>query len=271
MKAIISHDVDHIDTWEHRADLIIPKFLVRSAVELLRGGISTSEFRNRLSETFITRKWQNIEDLIRYDRQCGVPATFFVAVNRGLGLSYSQHQASYWIKKILQAGFDVGVHGICFHDLAGIEKEYRMFSEISGLQNFGIRMHYLRMEKYTLEMLSHAGYMYDATVYDLTAPFRVGNLIEFPLQIREAKVLYPYSTFRTVPLQEAIGLTKQSIDLAIREGLPYLTVLFHDRYFSASFQTWLDWYKWLIQYLKSCGIPLISYKQAAIELGVIQT
>jgi hypothetical protein len=43
MKIIISHDIDHITVFEHKKDLIIPKFIIRSFIELGLGYISFSE------------------------------------------------------------------------------------------------------------------------------------------------------------------------------------------------------------------------------------
>jgi len=265
VKVIISHDVDHISAGEHWADLTIPKFMVRTLVEKLRGGIATREISRRLHETFVTGKWQNIDELMQFDREHGVQSTFFVGVNQGLGLSYPRWQAEYWMKKILQSGFEVGVHGICFDKQVGIEREYLTFSKLSGLQNFGIRMHYLRKSSHTLELLAQTGYLYDTTCYEFAAPFKVGDMIEFPLQIRESRMLYPHSTFCTVPLNEAMDLTKRSIDLGLKARLPYLTILFHDRYFSHAFVVWREWYIWLIEYLQVGGISFIDYRQAVKE------
>lgn len=88
MKIIISHDVDHITVWEHRKDLIIPKFIMRSFIEFTLGYISTSEIRNRFKE-FVKNKWQNIKELIEFDRENKIPSTFFIGVANGMGLNYS--------------------------------------------------------------------------------------------------------------------------------------------------------------------------------------
>jgi len=40
MKVIISHDIDHITVFEHKKDLILPEFILRSSVELLLGSVS---------------------------------------------------------------------------------------------------------------------------------------------------------------------------------------------------------------------------------------
>lgn len=65
MKIIISHDVDHITAWEHRKDLIIPKFLVRNTIELTIGSITGKEYLLGFSSLF-KNKWHNVKDLIDF-------------------------------------------------------------------------------------------------------------------------------------------------------------------------------------------------------------
>lgn len=91
MKAIISHDVDHITVWEHK-DLIVPKFLIKSTIELLSGTIPFRDYLSRY-EDLIKNKWQNIEELIKFNTKNGIPSTFFLGVNNGVGLVYSLENA----------------------------------------------------------------------------------------------------------------------------------------------------------------------------------
>ena len=64
-----------------------------------------------------------------------------------------------------------------------------------------------------------------------------------------------------------IGLnTIKIIDKAHQENLLYLGIDFHDRYFSHSFNTWLNWYMWLVEYLKSNKIEFVNYDMAIKEL-----
>ena len=66
MKAIISHDIDHLSLWEHTNDLILPKFFVRAKIELFSGKISIPEYFLRMSD-FFKNKWQNIDELIEFN------------------------------------------------------------------------------------------------------------------------------------------------------------------------------------------------------------
>ena len=102
MKIIISHDVDHITVWEHKKDLIISKFIVRSFIEFGLGYISPVELKIRF-KSLLENKWQNIEELMQFDKENEIPSTFFVGIVNGLGLSYSLKDAEFWIKRIQQA------------------------------------------------------------------------------------------------------------------------------------------------------------------------
>ena len=185
MKIIISHDVDHITVWEHKKDIIIPKFLVRNMIELMSGAISGKEGCLRFADLF-KNKWHNIEELIDFDRKEHIQSTFFIAVAKGLGLSYSLKDAEFWINRILNERFDVGLHGIAFDDYKKIKGEYKTFKEISKMNEFGIRMHYLRNSQNTLRYLSKANHVFDSTLFELQNPFRIDQLWEFPLHIMDS-------------------------------------------------------------------------------------
>jgi peptidoglycan/xylan/chitin deacetylase (PgdA/CDA1 family) len=251
MKIIISHDVDHITVWEHKRDLIVPKFLVRNMIELMSGAISGKECCLRFTGLF-KNKWHNIKELIDFDGKESIPSTFFVAVDNALGLYYSLKDAEFWIRKILQKKLDVGLHGIAFDNFKDIKNEYNIFKKISKLDNFGIRMHYLRNNKNTLEYLNKAGYIFDSTLFEFQNPFKVGNLWEFPLYIMDSYLFQKNS--------------KRKIEEAHKKKQNYFTILFHSRSFNNSFSSWKNWYIWVIDYLKNNGFEFISYRKAIQEL-----
>ena len=269
MKVIISHDIDHITALEHKSDLIIPKFILRSSIELLIRSISLSEFNARLCD-ILKNRFNNIKELMLFDRENDIPSTFFFAVTNGLGLSYSLDDAKYWIKKVLHNGFDVGVHGIEYIQFETMKKEFEVFREISCLDRFGIRMHYLRNDKETIKKLSLIGYLFDSTIYSLDNPYKINNIWEFPLHIMDGFLITDRKGWQTDNIGKIIDRTKGLIDKAYDNNLKYLTILFHDRYFSNSFLTWKRWYIWLISYFKDNKIPFISYKQAIKELEMIK-
>jgi len=265
MKVIISHDIDHITVWEHKKDLIIPKFIIRSFIELLSGKISLNETYFRLVD-MLRNKWQNLEELMAFDKEQNVEATFFIGVSNGLGLKYSLQMAELWTKKIIDKGFDVGVHGISYRELKGIKDEFETFKRTSGLEEFGIRMHYLRTDENTLAFLEKTGYLFDSSVYNLKNPFKIGDMWEFPLHIMDGYVFIVNSHWQNVSLEKAKEGTKRLIEEAYKKGINYFTILFHDRYFSEGFKQWKEWYIWLINYFKNNGFSFVNYKNAIIEL-----
>jgi len=265
MKVIISHDIDHITAWEHKKDLIIPKFLVRNMIELTSGAISGKECCLRFTSLF-KNKWHSIEELIDFDGKESIPSTFFVAINNALGLHYSIKDAEFWIKKILQNHFDVGLHGIVFDNFEGIKNEYNIFKKISKLNNFGIRMHYLRNNDNTVEYLNNAGYVFDSTLYKFQNPFKIGNLWEFPLHIMDSYLFYKNSRWQNQTLEQVKDETKRKIEEAYKKDIKYFTILFHSRSFNNSFSGWKNWYIWVIEYLKSNEFKFINYRQAIREL-----
>jgi hypothetical protein len=72
--------------------------------------------------------------------------------------------------------------------------------------------------------------------------------------------------WQSLNLQQAKENTIKIIDKAHQENLLYLGIDFHDRYFSHSFNTWLNWYMWLVEYLKSNKIEFVNYDMAIKEL-----
>ena len=108
-----------------------------------------------------------MEELLEFDKQNKINSTFFVAVNNGKGLSYSTRQARRTFDLIKKYNFDIGAHGICYDDYREIKKEYESFKKITGLNKFGIRMHYLRLNKNTIINLAKTGYLFDSTILSL--------------------------------------------------------------------------------------------------------
>ncbi len=265
MKIIVSHDIDHLSFWEHRADLILPKSLLRALIELGNGSISIKECMLRYSEVF-SKRMHYLPELMDFNSKHRVPATFFMGMDNALGLNYSKEDAAPWIRKIIENGFDVGVHGIAFDSLTGLKKEFSDFKLISGLENFGVRMHYLRQDKNTLFSLEQAGYVFDSTEYKNEGPFKIGGMWEFPLHIMDSYMIQNGKAFQHVSLEAIKKKTKEKMELIQSLHLPYLTLLFHDRYYCDAYGSWKEWYEWCILYLKKEGFEFISYQNAIKEL-----
>ena len=153
MKAIISHDIDHFTPFEHLLkDAIIPKYMARMHIELFSGKISLNEYALRWSE-FLKNKWQNIDELINYNSTNNVSSSFFIAVNQGLGLSYSNKAAISWITHMQKYNCEINIHGIEFNNQNLINTEFELFKQITGKKNAGIRMHYVRNSGQTFNLL----------------------------------------------------------------------------------------------------------------------
>jgi hypothetical protein len=266
MKAIISHDIDHITVWEHFfRDTILPKYVARMHIELFSGKIAFREYILRWSD-FFKNKWQNVDELITFNNVNGVPSSFFVAVKKGLGLNYSNESALLWIEQMRSRNCEIGLHGMEFRDRGRINEERDLFRRLTGIGSFGIRMHYVRHEENTYRLLSEAGYTYDSTEYAFANPYRVGPMWEFPFQIMDGWIIENYKKWQSLNLQRAKENTLRIIDRAHQANLSYLGIDFHDRYFSHAFQTWLEWYMWLVEHLKSQGIEFINFNGAIREL-----
>jgi hypothetical protein len=265
LKIIVSHDVDHITHLENMLDGFLIKSLLRNSMLTLNRSIKKKNFLEFLLSV-LKNKAQNISELIEFDIYRNVKPTFFIGFANGLGLSYSLNQASYWTKEILNAGCDLGVHGIAFKNYDEMLYEYLQYRDIVGSNPPGIRMHYLRTCETTLAHLAQAGYLFDSSIYDLREPYSVDGMIEFPIHIMDVRIFCDQSRWYTVSFELAQRKTLKIIDQVEQAKLPYLTVLFHDSYFCQAYSKWRDWYMWLIEYLSGQGYEFISYKDACNEV-----
>lgn len=266
MKAIVSHDIDHLTLSEHYLkDLIVQKHFVRSYIELFLGKISLTEIFNRMGDVF-RNQWQHIESLHAFNTKHNIKSTFFIGVNKGLGLSYSQQQSAFWIHKMLEMGCEVGCHGIEFESFDKINTEFNVFKGFSGQSNFGTRMHYIRKNESTFTNMAQAGYKFDSSEMSFKEPYKIGDMWEFPFQIMDGYIIEKPKQWQSKNFNQSCDETKKIIDQAAQMNLSYLGIDFHDRYFSDSHKTWKDWYMWLIEYLSAQKIEFIDFKQAVNEL-----
>lgn len=264
MKVIVSHDIDHINVTEHYKDLIIPKFILRNLLEFSCRSISLRELVLR-NFGLVKNKWQNILELNEFNQSFNVPATYFIGVNNGKGLSYSLKTAEKWIKKLENLECEIGVHGIDYDDLNKVSDEFDIFRQLTKTSDFGIRMHYLRSDINTLKYLSQAGYKYDSTELAIKDVYKIGSMFEFPLHIMDG-VVCGNRKYGNKKLEDAQKETLEIISQVEKKNCKYLTILFHDRYFDNSFKIWKEWYIWLIQYLNDNKYEFISYKDAIKEI-----
>lgn len=265
MKAIISHDVDTLKVSEHFNDLMIPKHIVRAVIELTSGAISLSEFIAR-HQDLLRNKWEALDELMAYNKIHHVPATFFLGVANGCQLNYPLKSAIYWIKRIQENGFEVGVHGIEYQDFVKMQQEYAVFQRASEQDAFGVRMHYLRSNQQTLQHLAKVGYLYDSSVCQMTDPYRIGAMWEFPLHVMDCRLFHAGKSWQTKSFKQVkedfICVLQQALDA----NLSYFSILFHDRYFTQGYAQWMEWYQWVVDYLVENGISCVSYRAALEQL-----
>ena len=265
MRVILSHDVDHMTVWEHWKDPILPKFYVRNTLELARGTISAREYALRWGHLF-TNKWQNIEEVMRFHDRMGIRSAFFFGMANGKGLSYPLHHAAKWVPKVIARGFEAGVHGIAFNDEAAMRQEHECFASISGRNDFGIRMHYLRQDATTFEKLERIGYRFDASLRGSKDPHRIGRMWEFPLQEMDGWAMDGDHRYQANDLATAVAHTVRAIEAVERAGLNTFSLLFHDRYWSPAFQTWMDWYTTIVETLRDRGHTFSTHAEAIAQL-----
>lgn len=263
MYIIISHDVDHLFRRDHWfRDLIYPKLWVRSTLQLLRKEITVKEWWLRCISAF-QKKRNYIEEVIQFDRENGVPSTFFFGMNQGLGLSYKPEEVKDIILNTKNAGFDVGVHGINYETKTGINEEHTCFCNTVGFQPDGIRMHYVRYTEQTFDFEAQAGYLFDSTEFCKETkgtrkdPYRIGNMWEFPLTIMDG--------YLPGKLEEMKQATIQLLEECEKKQIEYATILFHDCYFCNAYRDLFKWYKWLIEYLKKHYV-FVSFLEAIRQL-----
>jgi peptidoglycan/xylan/chitin deacetylase (PgdA/CDA1 family) len=266
MKIIISHDVDHINSFEHFGDMFLPKYFMRNSLEFITKCISLSEFHKRFSNV-ILNKFNNVEDLLTFDKKNYVKSTFFIAVNNALSLSYNLKQAKKWTNYILKQGVLVGIHGINYDSLDGIRMEKERFKKMSGLSSFGIRMHYLRNNKDTLRYLEQVGYCYDSTIYSLENPYKVASLWEFPVNLMDSSLFYGDSSYQTKSIEKIKEETINRLEKAESSKLQYFTIVTHDFYFTDAHKKWKEWYIWLIKYLQERSHEFTNFHNAIEELN----
>lgn len=262
MKIIISHDVDHLTLWEHVfKDTIVPKFYLRSYLEFFKRKISLNELIKRHGDIFYN-KWNGIEEIMNFNKSENITSTFFFGMSNGLGLSYNYLDTKKYIRLLLQNNFEVGVHGISFDNDKNMKIELDRFKQVSGLEKFGIRMHYLRKNDKTIDKIKNLGYSFDSTDSEFKESSYNDNFFQFPIHLMDGWIMYADKKYQNVNLEEAKARTKLIIKNALEKKIDFFSFLFHDCYFSDRYKTWMDWYIWTIKYLKEQNFEFITYSDA---------
>ena len=266
MNIIISHDLDHITAMEHCRDLFIPKFFVKSFVELLHEKITLKTFGRRLV-SLMTNKLNNTLECLDFDREHEVPSTYFIAVTRGQSLSYNSNHAKTMAAVIRRRGYHLGIHGISCTSPDDVLSEFRLFNSMTGMDPEGIRMHYLNTRSDMLDLFSEAGYRYDSSTEEFVSPYLHREIWEFPIHLMDTRLFNVNRSYQTLNADTALATSIDLIRRAEEKDFKYFNIDTHDIYFSPSFPDWKRWYMNLILRLKSDGYTFSNYHDAIEELS----
>lgn len=206
--------------------------------------------------------WSNnrmnrIQEVVDFEKERNITATYFFVMRPGLGVAYHYKDAKRYIDWLLKQGHDVGVHGMNYKDIELMKEEYERFSSLSGLNEFGIRMHYLRNDESTFEKLAAIGYRFDSTYYNIRNPYKVGRMIEFPISVMDVYCVHLRSKTITSAQEHTLALLNQ----AEKGRIPYFVINFHDVYFRLAYPLYKEWFEWLIDLCIDRGYEFTSFKK----------
>ena len=214
-------------------------------------------YRNRI---------HNLDELIAFDKDNHVPSTFFFGMSNGKYLNYSIKQAEYWINMVRAAGLSVGVHGICYDNKSVMQKEYDTLKSITGLDQFGIRMHYLRTTRDTFDYIEECGYAFDSSHLMMEQPYKKRQMWEFPLHIMDVNMFRNGRPWTNRTFDQVKKLSISLLEQAEQKRISHFNVLLHDGLFSPSFCAVQCWYKWFIQYMKENRYESVNYMDSIEQL-----
>jgi len=257
MKIILSHDVDDLYWSEHYLkDMALPFTLYRNTLGFIRKQISYSLYNKRLK---MFGRINRIPEIIDFYKSRELKTCFFFGMDNALRLSYNYKKAKPFIDLAINSGHDVGVHGIEVRNKNGILKEYNRFKEISGINDFGIRTHYLRLSGYSHELFTEVGYLFDSSMQGCSNPCKIDGLWEFPIAIMDASLVENSQLNQNFDQWKTNTLNK--LQHAENENVDVFVINFHDQYFNnVQFPIMYKWFIWLIDYLIDEGYCFTTYK-----------
>lgn len=268
MKIIVSHDIDHLHWKEHLfRDSFIPRLAARTARQVIKRQVSIAQASARMN-FWSDKRINRLKELTTFLGQNKIPATFFLAMNQGLSLSYKEHEISPFIPWLLNQGFDVGLHGIAYNQrsmmLMEQERLMKHLAKSGCKATPGIRMHYLRHDETTPNLLADLGYPFDSTEYGIKNPYlHAGKTWMFPISIMETYA-FQQGTFT---LDQAKQYSIECFQEAKHSKLTYFTINFHDPYFDSAYADIQSWFLWIIDYIQKQGWSFVNFRQAVEELS----
>jgi hypothetical protein len=293
--ACLTHDIDHPSLRNHWFDHTMFGFLYRSTFgtwrDVFRGKKSArSLLKNARAACLLPFVhlglapdfWLNFDRYL--DIEAGHGSTFFVIprkdypgrangapASRMRACQYDLDQLLPQLKRIVSQGSEVGVHGLdAWLDANEGCKERERVSEAIGMNELGVRMHWLFFDQNSPALLERAGFTYDSTVgYRETVGFRAGtmqaysppgvtNLLELPLHVMDTALFYPkyLNLSEKAAEKRVVRLIKDAEQMG-----GALTINWHDRSIAPE-RLWDDFYLKLLHELTSRGAWLATASQA---------
>ncbi|HXB60017.1 MAG TPA: hypothetical protein VNU95_10650 [Candidatus Acidoferrales bacterium] len=293
--ACLTHDMDHIGMRNHKFDHTMFGFLYRATLGSMLDFCGGKKSLRQLGANWLaTLKLPLVhlglaEDFWnQYDRylelEKGLNSTFFVIPKKGeTGLNArgerpSRRAASYDIKeqkellkKLQAAGDEIGLHGIdAWRDSTAGQEEQEIISQITGIAETGVRMHWLYFDERSPAVLEAAGFTYDSTVgYNQTVGYRAGTsqafkpmmverLLELPLHVMDTALFYP--NYLNLTPAQAQEIVRSLVANAGRFG-GVVTVNWHDRSIAPE-RLWDTSYVRLLEQLQSGGACFLTAARA---------
>ncbi len=253
MNIIVTHDIDHLSVKEHLKDLTLIKFLMITTYELLINNISINTFLNRIMSVISgiftkNNRWNNLNDLISTDKRFGIKSTFFIAVEKGKGISYDKKQAEKATRIILKSKMGIGLH-YQNEEFEPMKKEFEQFRNITKKKRFPVRKHYLiNDEKTTLHNVARLKPSYDSSLMIEDAlKIKQAPLKEIPINIMDTYLFSPLK--KNLSLKEAKRYTADIIRKA-KENDGTIMIDTHQIYYDEKmFPRYRKYYDWLVEYL----------------------
>jgi len=292
--ACLTHDVDHPSIRQHKFDHTMFGFLYRAVVGSLLAGL-----RGRVSlQTILTNWaaalklpfvylglakdfWSQFETysklegdarssyfVIPFKGRRGVIGEELAPTRRASG--YGAADIATEVRQLLSEGHEVGLHGIdAWHDCSKGRDEMDEIRRITGVQELGVRMHWLYFDRQSPALLEHLGVDYDSTVgYNDAVGYRAGTtqvykpleadrLLELPLHIMDTALFFPGR--QNLSSSEASKLVAAIFDNADHLG-GVVTINWHDRSIAPE-RLWRDFYVTLLEELNRRGAWLATARE----------
>jgi hypothetical protein len=261
----LTHDIDFIRIKDHKFDHTMWGFLYRATIGTL---LNVMNGKNNWKDLFqnwkailtlplvylglATDYWFKFDRYMQLEKNVNARSTFFLIPFKNRiggkvpGKDAKRRAAKYdvrdiqdTVKKLVNSGFEVGVHGIdAWHDVTMARQELLRISEVAKQPEVGIRVHWLCFDENTPYVLETAGFSYDTTFgYNDAVGYRTGssqafkpisvkNILELPLNIQDTALFNP--KHMSLTKKQAWDLYKRIVEKTYNDG-GVLTILWHDR------------------------------------------